>query len=683
MNKKMRLKGRLGFFYNWPFILIIALACLNVGVYFYDIKSGAIVSGMVALSAIATFITYHLNGQYALQEIVGFATQYSTVQKKLLNEMEIPYVLLDSAGKVMWANEKFLEITDVTKKYHKSITSLFPSITKEFLLKNQKATEIEVSHGERDFRVAIHRVVFESLIEEDINFDVASEDEYLIALYFFDETELNKHKLENIEQKQVSALVYIDNYDEALASIEDVKRSLLTALIDRKVNQYFSNVDGLVRKIEKDKYFVVFKYKYLHQLEEDKFSILEDVKTVKVGNEMAVTLSIGVGLKGDSYNENYDYAKASIDLALGRGGDQAVVKVKGLIHYYGGKTEQVERNTRVKARVKALALREIMEGRDNVVIMGHSLSDVDSIGAGIGIYCAAKVLGKKAQIVVNDPTSSVRPLMELFDEEKGYPEDLFIDSQTAIEMTGRNTLVMVVDTNKPSYTECPEILKKTDFICVFDHHRQGSEVISNPVLSYIEPYASSACEMVAEVLQYFQESFKLEPCEADCIYAGILIDTNNFMTKTGVRTFEAAAYLRRSGAEVTRVRKMIRNDMSAYKARAEAVRNAEVYRKSFAIAVCPAEYVESPTIVGAQAANELLNVIGIKASFVLTEYNGKIFVSARSIDEINVQIIMERLGGGGHLNVAGAQLKDCTIESAKRIIKDTLEEMLREGDIES
>ena len=462
------------------------------------------------------------------------------------------------------------------KKYHKSITSLFPNITKEFLQKNEETTEIEVSINEKDYRVSVHRVVFEAMMEDKINFDVTPENEYMIALYFFDETELNRHKVENIEQKQVAALVYIDNYDEALESIEDVKRSLLTALIDRKVNQYFSNVDGLVRKIEKDKYFVVFKYKYLHQLEDDKFSILEDVKTVKVGNEMAVTLSIGVGLKGESYNENYDYAKAAIDLALGRGGDQAVVKVRGLIHYYGGKTEQVERNTRVKARVKALALREIMEGRDNVVIMGHSLSDVDSIGAGIGIYCAAKVLGKKAQIVVNDPTSSVRPLMELFSVDKGYPEDLFIDSETAIDMTGRNTLVMVVDTNKPSYTECPDILRRTDYICVFDHHRQGSEVITNPVLSYIEPYASSACEMVAEVLQYFQEGFKLEPREADCIYAGILIDTNNFMTKTGVRTFEAAAYLRRSGAEVTRVRKMIRNDMAAYKARAEAVRNAEV-----------------------------------------------------------------------------------------------------------
>ena len=249
-------------------------------------------------------------------------------------------------------------------------------------------------------------------------------------------------------------------------------------------------------------------------------------------------------------------------------------------------------------------------------------------------------------------------------------------------LTNENTLVVVVDVNRPSYTECPELLKCTQTVCVFDHHRQTNEVIENPVLSYVEPYASSACEMIAEVLQYFSENIRLAPCEADCIYAGILIDTNNFMTKTGVRTFEAAAYLRRAGAEVTRVRKMLRNDMAAYKARAEAVRHAEVYRGAFAISVCPADNIESPTIVGAQAANELLNIVGIKASFVLTEYQGKIYISSRSIDEINVQLIMERVGGGGHLNVAGAQLTNCTIQEAKRMIQDTIDEMIKEGDIQ-
>lgn len=568
------------------------------------------------------------------------------------------------------------------RNYHKSITTLFSNITREFLQKHEDAQNITIEKKERIFRISLNRIYFDDIMEESKEIDVKDSDEFLTALYLFDETELQHCKQENLDQKQVSALVYIDNYDEALDSIEDVKRSLLIALVDRKVNQYFSKMDALVRKIEKDKYFVVFKYKYLQKLMDDRFSVLEDVKTVKVGNEMAVTLSIGVGIKGTSYNENYEQARAAIDLALGRGGDQVVVKNGEDIAYFGGKAKQVERNTRVKARVKAHALHEIIESRENVIIMGHSLTDVDSLGAGIGIFCAARVLGKKAQIVINEPTTSIRPLMECFTPEKGYPEDMFINSEIAIEEVSRNSLVMVVDTNRPSYTECPELLTRTDTIVVFDHHRQGSEVIENPLLSYIEPYASSACEMVAEVLQYFQEGFKLSPAEADCIYAGILIDTNNFMTKTGVRTFEAAAYLRRSGAEVTRVRKMLRNDMACYKARAEAVRHAEVYRGAFAISVCPSEDVESPTIVGAQAANELLNIIGIKASFVLTEYAGKIYISSRSIDEINVQLIMERMGGGGHLNVAGAQLTGCTISEAKHAIMRTIDEMLEEGDIQ-
>ena len=683
MNKKIKFKGKMWVHFNWPLLLALIFALANIAVYFYDINSGVVVSLFWLVYVVAALAMYLWGEKYVSDELIGFATQYSTVQKRLLDDFRIPYVLLDSSGKVLWMNERFCNVTGIDKKYHKSITAVLPSITKEFLMKTEEDTDIRIEHEERIYRVAITHIPFASILGEKTDVELTDANEYMIALYLFDETKLYRYKVENLEQKQVAALVYIDNYDEALESIEDVNRSLLTALIDRKVNQYFTNFDALVRKIEKDKYFVVFKYKYLQYMEEDKFSILEDVKSVKVGNEMAVTLSIGVGIRGDIYNENYDFARSAIDLALARGGDQAVVKNKEEVHYYGGKTQQVERNTRVKARVKAHALREIMEARDNVLIMGHNLSDVDSIGAGIGIYCAARVLGKKAQIVVNEVTSSVRPMLDCFTEEKGYPADMFINSSAALEMVGRNTLVMVVDTNRPSYTECPQLLEKTNYICVFDHHRQGSEVIENPVLSYIEPYASSACEMVAEVLQYFQEGFKLESCEADCIYAGILIDTNNFMTKTGVRTFEAAAYLRRNGAEVTRVRKMLRNDMAAYKARAEGVRSADVFRNAFAISICPAENLESPTIVGAQVANELLNIVGIKASFVLTEYNGRIYVSSRSIDEINVQLIMERLGGGGHLNVAGAQLTDCTVEEAKQIICDTLDEMLEEGDIET
>ena len=678
----IKLKGKLRRYLNWPLYLTIVLILMDIAMYAQDIQMGAEFSGFIVLYVIIVLISNRRSRPLLINELVNFATQYGTVQKQLLNDFEIPYALLDYNSRFLWMNEKFTEITGKDKNYHKSVTTVFPSLTKDILQKSEAVESINVMLDDRNYRISMKRIYFDSVTKDSAIVAINDTDEYLTAIYLFDETELNRYIRENEEQKLVAGLIYIDNYEEALDSIEDVKRSLLIALVDRKVNKYFTEIDALVRKIEKDKYFVVFKYKYLEQLSADKFKLIEDVKSIKVGNEMAITLSIGVGAGGVSYTQNYEYARMGIDLALGRGGDQVVVKEGEEVTYYGGKAKQVERNTRVKARVKAHALREIIESREHVVIMGHTISDVDSLGAAIGVYCAARVLGKKAQIVLNEVTTSLRPLVECFTEEKGCPADLFIKNEEALLITNKNTLVMVVDTNRPSYTECPELLKRTDTICVFDHHRQNSEVIENPVLSYIEPYASSACEMIAEVLQYFSENIKLEPSEADCIYAGILIDTNNFMTKTGVRTFEAAAYLRRAGAEVTRVRKMLRNDMAAYKARAEAVRHAEVYRGAFAISVCPADNIESPTIVGAQAANELLNIVGIKASFVLTEYQGKIYISSRSIDEINVQLIMERVGGGGHLNVAGAQLTNCTIQEAKRMIQDTIDEMIKEGDIQ-
>jgi c-di-AMP phosphodiesterase-like protein len=531
----------------------------------------------------------------------------------------------------------------------------------------------------RDYEAQMKKISMETVLETTSIMSEESEKNYIIALYLFDRTEINSYIKVNREQRLVTGLIYLDNYEESLESVEEVRRSLLTALIDRKINKYISGMDGIVKKLEKDKYFVVMKQKCLDSLQSNKFSLLEEVKTVNIGNEMAVTLSIGFGVNGTTYAQNYAFARTAIDLALGRGGDQAVVKENDKIYYYGGKAKQVEKNTRVKARVKAHALRELMENNDKIIVMGHKIGDVDSFGSSIGIYRAAKFLNKKAYIVINDITTSVRPLLECFVNNPDYDEEMFVTSNEALELADNNTVVIVVDVNRPSYTECEDLLKKVRTIVVLDHHRQGTESIENAVLSYVEPYASSACEMVAEVLQYFDESIKIKGVEADCLYAGIMIDTNNFMSKTGVRTFEAAAFLRRCGADVSRVRKLFRDDMVTYKARAEAVRHAEVYRE-FAISVCPSAGLESPTVVGAQAANELLNIIGVRASIVLTEFNDKIYVSARSIDEINVQLIMEKLGGGGHLNIAGAQL-ECGLEEAKSIIKEILDSMLDNGEL--
>lgn len=301
--------------------------------------------------------------------------------------------------------------------------------------------------------------------------------------------------------------------------------------------------------------------------------------------------------------------------------------------------------------------------------MGHKISDVDAVGAAVGIYAAARVFDKKANIVLNDVTTSLRPIVDLYKNSADYDKDFFVTSDEALTKVTANTLLVIVDVNRKSYTECPELIGKCKTTVVFDHHRQGSEPVESATLSYIEPYASSACEMVAEILQYICDNIRIKSIEADTIYAGIVIDTNNFTNKAGARTFEAAAFVRRCGADIVRVRKLLRSDMTEYKAKAEAVRHSEVYRDSFAISICPSAGLQSPTIVGAQAANELLNISGIKASFVLTYYNNEIYISARSIDEVNVQLIMEKLGGGGHMTIAGAQLKDTDMEQAIELIK--------------
>lgn len=675
------MKGRFRILYCVPITLFVLLTAADIALIYRDYKQGMILAGIIGVSYVIGIVLFLLVRPKLKSELTDYATSYGIMQRRLLDEFEVPYALLDEDGKILWSNRKFVEFTNTSKKYHKSIATLFPGISKELLHKVVDDHHLYHSEEKNFYHIVIRRTFVDEVSREDRKVAL-KEKESLFAFYLYDETQLQDSLRENEDQKLVSALVYIDNYEEALKSIEEVKRSLLIALVDRKVNKYFGNADGIVKKIEKDKYFIVFQKKYLKTLEEDKFSLIEDVKSIKIGNEMAITLSIGVGNSSKTYTQNYEYTRASIDLALGRGGDQAVVKSNEKISYYGGKTQQVEKSTRVKARVKAQALREILESKEQVIVMGHAISDVDALGAAVGIHRAAKVLGKKAYIVLNEVSSSLRPIKEQFNEENGYDTKMFVRSDEAIELANRdNTVVVVVDTNKPSYTECPALLNLVKTTVVFDHHRQGTEVIENAVLSYIEPYASSTCEMISEVLQYFSEDIKLDSVEADTLYAGILIDTNNFMSKTGVRTFEAAAYLKRSGADVTRVRKILRGDMNAYKARAAAVREAEVYRGEYAITVCPGENIESPTIVGAQAANELLDIIGIKASFVLTDYQDKIYISSRSIDEVNVQIIMERLGGGGHLNVAGAQLTGMTMREAQQKIKDTLDSMIEEGEI--
>lgn len=681
-QRKIRFKGQINTYVKWPLWLSVLMALFNAGMFFVDKKAGLVMLAFLVVYIAVALILYYKNKNMIINDLVNFATHYGQVQRQLLRDLEIPYALLDETGKIIWTNEAFESTTRIKNGYKKSIMTLIPEIQKDDIPVTEAENEIMIMHDGEEFRVSMRKVILNEMMDSSDVLDTLETDSYLIAMFMFDETRINTLQRENDDQKLVVGLIYLDNYDEALESIEEVRRSLLVALIDRKINKYFSSMEALVKKLDKDKYLVVFQKRFLKLLIERKFDILEDVKTVNIGNEMAVTLSIGIGVETGTYIDNYESARQSIDLALGRGGDQAVVKLMNDVMYYGGKTQVAEKNTRVKARVKAHALREIIEGTDKIIVMGHKLSDVDSFGSSIGVYRAAKTFGKKTHIVINEVTTSVRPLMDRVIDTEEYEQDIFVNSVEALELADENTAVIVVDTNKPSYTECEGLLTKCKTIVVIDHHRQGTEKIENATLSYIEPYASSACEMVAEIIQYISDTMKIRPAEADCIYSGMMIDTNNFLTKTGVRTFEAAAYLRRNGADVTRVRKMFRDSMQDYKVRAEIVRNAEVYGDNFAISVTPEEIaIESPTVIGAQAANELLNINGIKASFVLTSFQNQIYISARSIDEVNVQVIMERLGGGGHLNIAGTQINGVTADEAKQMLIDTIDNMIKDGDL--
>lgn len=681
-KQKIRVKGQLRTYMQWPAILGIMLMGMNVWIYRMDRKAGLVMSAFVLLYIIMVVILYVYTRTMLMKELVEFATQYGIVQNTLLKELAVPYAILLDDGKVIWMNNQFLKILGGKVKGDAYLSKYLPELNRSiFPQEENDIVHMDVYYNERQYQAELRKVSVEGFSETERLMEMPEEKEYFIAVYLQDVTELNQYIKANEEQRLVAGLIYIDNYDEIIDSVEEVRQSLLVALVDRKINQYIAKANGIVKKMETDKYFIAVQKQHFKQLEEDKFSLLEGVKTVNIGNKIPATISMGFGLSEESYAQSYNYARVAIDLSLARGGDQAVIKDSQGITYYGGKREQTSKNTRVKARVKAEALREFITIKDKIFVMGHKFADADSFGAAVGICRAAEALEKKAYIVIDEISASLKPLYLSYAENPEYGEKMFLKPQGVLKIADENSMVVVVDTNRPKMTECEELLSIARTIVVLDHHRQSSDNIENALLSYIEPYASSSCEMVAEILQYIVDDIEIPDLEASSLYAGIMIDTNNFVNKTGVRTFEAAAFLRRCGANITQVRKMFRDDMASYQAKAEIISSVEVYQEKFAIARGENLDIESPTIVGAQAANDLLDINAVKASFVLTNYNGRIYISARSIDEVNVQIIMERLGGGGHMNASGAQFEHTDMERAVEDLKKVIDEMVEGGDI--
>ncbi len=665
--------------------MAVLLVVMNGVVYGVDTTSGVVVTVFILAYFGVVMYLYFRKRPNIMSDLVAFSFAHGSVQSKLIKELAIPYTLVDSNGRVLWSNKAFYDIVKSDRQHmRKHIQHIFTDITLELLQmepEDENQRVVHIYQNEKNYRVEIRRVDVQNVLSTNLAED-AHEDDILFAIYLYDETQLVEALEEKEKIKLVAGHIYIDNYEEAMESTEEVRRALLVALIDRKITKYMQTAKAIITKLEKDKYLFVCQQQHLEQLQQGKFSLLDEVRSINIGNETPVTLSIAVGIDpdDDNYTTAYEYSHMAMDMALGRGGDQAVIKKGDKIIYYGGKTQSAEKNTRVKARVKAHALKEMLITKDRVIIMGHKKPDIDCLGSALGIYRLACMMDKKAHIVINEVTSSIRPAMNNFIGSNVYPEDMFFNSEQALEAVDGNTVVVVVDVNRPHLTECEELLAHTRNIVVIDHHRQSGEVIDHATLSYIEPYASSACEMVAEILQYSMDKPKLRPAEADAMYAGILVDTDNFVTKTGVRTFEAASFLRKSGADMTRVRKAYRTDIDSYKQLAKGVEDAELFLDNFAISDVPTEGVDSPTVLAAKVANDLLDIDNVRASFVLSKIDNVVYISARSIDDVNVQVIMEQFGGGGHGTVAGAQIENASIEDVKQQIRDLVRKMRDDGE---
>jgi len=648
-------------FYLWIiFILVVVISVLDWRVA---------IPGYLLLIFL---VYYYFRSNYIRQrEITAYIENLTfnidTATKDTLLNFPMPLAVIELDGTIIWYNSSFRKIFEGKNLLEKTISSFVEGLHPTELIKETPKISKHIVIND------MHYSVLGSFVKVE---GMADTSNYILLLYFIDITELVELRKKYRDEKITAGNIIIDNYDELMQSMEDTARPQMLAEIDKKIVQWMGFTGGILKKFERDKYLFIVEYKYFKELEEKKFEILDTVKEINVGNKIPVTLSIGFGINGSSLSENMAYAAASIDIALGRGGDQVVVKDRDNFSFYGGKTRELEKRTRVKARVIAHALRELIDQSPSVIIMGHENMDIDSLGAALGIYRIVKSRGKEAFIVLNGRNVAIDNLLAKIERSSDH-NGVFVSRSEALDMIDRRTLLVVVDTHRPGFTEVPELLEYADQVVVIDHHRKGTDFIHDAVLTYQETYASSTCELVTEILQYVDEKMKLKPIEAEALYAGIVVDTKNFTFKTGVRTFEAASYLRRQGVDTMSVKQLFQNDLQTYSNVSDAVKNAEIINNNISISECPPN-VKNAHLIAAKAADELLNLSGIVAAFVLCSINNEVFISGRSLGDINVQVILEKLGGGGHLTVAGAQIEGISIEEAKEKLKYVIIEYVEE-----
>lgn len=648
------------------YLYLVVIAIMVGVVAYYNL-----IGGLVGILFLLGLILYNWNQnrlrakkwRHYVDEI---SSSIDSAARFAVFNLPVPLTVLDLEGRVNWYNSKFTEMLGEKSVVGRKIDEWVESIDIELLKDGEKLTNIRLN--DRLYNIYINIV----------SLDADNPSDLVFMLYWFDMTELTTLQGKLRDERPVMAMINVDNYEDVLNETKEEQIPFVKSEIEKRLNHWSTRLNGIIKKYQNDKYIVLFESKYLEHLESKRFSILDDIREIDAGNKIPVTLSIGIGVNAVSLAALEEDASAALELALGRGGDQVVLRKKNAYEFYGGKTKAVEKRNRVKARVIAHGFRTLIDESANVIVMGHKSPDMDSFGSAIGVYRSVVNRGKEVVIVLNEITEAIQNVYKTFEDNEFYR---FVDSKTALEIVDESTLVVVVDTHKPSLTECPELLERTSRIALIDHHRRSTEFIENAVLKYLEPYASSTSELVSELIQYMENRPRIEKEEADAMLAGITVDTKNFSLKTGVRTFDAAAYLRRHGADTVRVRQLFQDDLQTFREKAYIVSTAIRHKEVIAISTST-KATDNIRLIAAQAADDLLNIRGIKASFVIAQNaEGMVFISGRSLGDVNVQVILEALGGGGHLEVAGAQFQDTDIETVKNRLIAAINEYYTEGEI--
>lgn len=640
---------------------LVMMLFMSGVIMYYQIILG--IFGLIA-SLVAIYLNWlgeHRRRKQLMEFVEQMGADIDLASKSAVLNLPIPMTIANQQGKVLWYNTQMHEIVHGKEMLDQHLDTIITGFA--FDKRFNDISEKEIKINERYYRIQYLDIPSESDKQQVIK-----------LIVFIDVTAYRSLKNLYADERIVISLLQVDNYEDVMNETKEDKRPFVIAEIDKKINIWASRMNALIKKYDKDKYLVLFEHKFLSNLEAKKFAILDDIRDIDLGNRIMPTLSIGIAMTGNGPSKMEENAFSALELALGRGGDQAVIRRSGDFDFYGGKTKAVEKRNKVKARIIAHAFRPIIDDSRRVFIMGHKFPDMDSYGSAVGIFRACLNRGKEAYIVIEDINESIKHVHEKIEADSNYK---FIKPEDAIDAFEPEDLLVIVDTHRPNFTESPELIQKATRKVLFDHHRRGKEFIEGALLTYLEPYASSTSELVTEVLQYMEKKMLLEKHEAEALLAGIVVDTKNFSVKTGVRTFESAALLRRFDADTTEVKKLFQDDLGTFVARSNIVSNAETLGHKIALSVTD-EDIPNARLIAAQGADSLLNIRGVRCSFVVVKEAGIVFISSRSLGEVNVQLIMEKIGGGGHMTVAGAQFRDKTVSEVREILIEAIDSHFKE-----